>query len=132
MIPLLNQKIALQIIVAIAACVPVLGGLSGILADKADTSSFILSSNHFNYLSGLLLAIGLLFWGFIPTIEKRSTEIRLLTIIVFTGGLARLISTVSHSEMSMTILFALVMELIITPAICVWQYSISRRSGRLS
>ncbi|HEV2673445.1 MAG TPA: DUF4345 domain-containing protein [Aliidongia sp.] len=119
----------LQTAVAVGGLVPVGAGLAGILlgpAMVAATASVPLDS-HYRYLSGLLLAIGLGFWSCIPGIERRSGRFRLLTGLVFIGGLGRAVSLETVGLPDLSMLFGLVMELAITPALCLWQTLDSRK-----
>jgi hypothetical protein len=117
------MKRALQIAVAIGGIVPVSAGLAGVilgpLAGGSGASTDL--DSHFRYLSGLLLAIGLAFWGTIPGIERNGAVFRLLTAIVFAGGLARLYGVLVHGWPGSAMIFGLAMELVITPLLCLWQ-----------
>jgi hypothetical protein len=118
---------ALQVTVAVLALVPIGAGLAGAIDGAAlvgDTLS-VSADSHFRYLSGLLLAIGLLFWSVIPRIERKARLTRLLTAIVFVGGLARLGGVIAMGKPSPAMLFGLVMELVVTPLICLWQSRIA-------
>lgn len=114
----------LQITIFIFGFVPVLAGgygvINGVNLFYNDTTTTIDLNNHFRYLSGLLLAIGLMFWSLIPKIETKSMQIQLLTTIVFIGGIARWSGTILHGEFNTAIAFALCMELIVTPLIWWW------------
>lgn len=77
--------------------------------------------SHIRYLSGILMAIGLCFWSFIPNLENKTREIRLLSFVVFVGGLSRLSFTILTGDIDKSIFFAVAMELLITPLICFWQ-----------
>jgi hypothetical protein len=115
---------ALQIAVAIGGLVPVSAGLAGILLgpDLSGTTAASLDlDSHFRYLSGLLLGIGLAFWSTVPGIERKGTIFRLLTVIVFTGGLARLYGVFVYGLPGYPMIFALGMELVVTPLLCLWQ-----------
>jgi hypothetical protein len=119
----------LQAAIALGGCVPVFAGLAGILqgaALTADHTSPALDS-HLRYLSGLLLAIGLAFWSTIPRIETHRPRFLLLTLIVVTGGLARLYGLLTHPLPPAPMRAAAIMELLITPALCLWQRSLSAR-----
>ena len=88
----LSERQLLQIAVAIFGCIPVGAGLAGVLfgLDVFDPNA-VLNRNldsHGRYLSGLLAAIGLAFWSCIPRVETHASRARLLTAIVFAGGLA--------------------------------------------
>jgi len=114
----------LQIAVAIAGLVPVGAGLAGIIAGPGfvgQVSAVPDLTSHFAYLSGLLLAIGLLFYQMIPHIEQHTARFRLLTLIVVIGGLGRVASMVLHGVPGGSMLFAVIMELGVTPLLCVWQ-----------
>lgn len=120
---------SLQIVVAVLALVPVGAGLAGVLlgpAMVAATTSVPLDS-HYRYLSGLLLAIGLGFWSCIPKIEQSTGRFRLLSAIVFAGGLGRAVSLETVGLPDVPMLFGLIMELAVTPALCLWQGLDARR-----
>jgi hypothetical protein len=124
------SKRLLQIFIALGGLVPVGAGLAGIFAGPQMIDQWVDPSisldSHFSYLSGLLLGIGLCFWISIPKIEKHSARIRMLTLIVAIGGLARLWALVALGTPAPQMLLALVMELIVTPAIAFWQYRLER------
>ena len=110
---------------AIAGLVPVGGGLLGVvtgprLAEATAFAGSVSQDSHFRYLSGLLLGIGLAFWAMVPRIA-----FRLLAAIVVTGGVARLLALVLHGPPDAPMLFALGMELGVTPLLCLWQWRIA-------
>ncbi|MEO8559588.1 MAG: DUF4345 domain-containing protein [Rhodospirillales bacterium] len=113
------ERKALQGAVLIAACVPVFAGGWGVLHGLAGADAWAV--NHQRYLSGLLLAIGFAFWSAIPAIESKTARVRLLTFIVVIGGLCRLLGVALGDPPSLTTLGALAMELLVTPALCLWQ-----------
>jgi hypothetical protein len=124
------ERRLLQIAVAVAGLVPVGAGLGGALlglAFVAPATHDVSLDSHFRYLSGLLLAIGLVFWAAVPVIEQRTLQFRLLTAIVFVGGLARLVGIARAGWPSSPMLFGLTMELIVTPLLCAWQGRVARR-----
>ncbi|MGQ0674124.1 MAG: DUF4345 domain-containing protein [Hyphomicrobium sp.] len=131
------ERRLLQIAVAVAGLVPVFGGLSGVVlgaemfdgAIAAGTVEAISADSHIRYLSGLLLGIGLVFWSFIPRIERVGFFVRRLTFLVVGGGVARLASLIVAGVPSRTMLAALAMEMIVTPALCLWQARVSKRCG---
>ena len=128
----------LQIAVAVAGLVPVGAGLAGAVLGPAmvqtggPMAGFGLDS-HFRYLSGLLLGIGLIFWGMIPWIEHRTQAFRLLTAVVAVGGLSRLYGMVSEPipalGPALPMFAALGMELVVTPALCLWQTLVARQAS---
>lgn len=113
-----------QIAVGIAGIVPVGAGLAGVLLGPgmlgvSDAPAGL--DSHVRYLSGLLLGIGLIFWAMIPTINRRKTIVRTLTLVVFVGGLGRLFGFFEHGLPDAGNTVAIVMELVVTPLLCVWQ-----------
>jgi hypothetical protein len=119
-----GEKTLLQICVAIAACVPVSAGAAGIFLGVGmipHASRLPALDSHYAYLSGLLLAIGLGFWSAVPGIERRTGRVRLLTGLVVVGGLARAVALVRDGAPGTAMQLALVMELVVTPLICLWQ-----------
>lgn len=124
-----KERRYLQRAVALAAVVPVSAGLYGVLFGAGLTGEQSLSvsgDSHYRYLSGLLLGMGLLFWSGIPAIEQKGGRFQLLTLIVAAGGLGRLAGLGITGIPSLTMLGALAMELVVTPAICLWQLRVSR------
>ncbi|MBA2711318.1 MAG: DUF4345 domain-containing protein [Tatlockia sp.] len=123
-----TEKIILQSLIVLACMVPLYGGLIGVLqgvcflgADGIDLD------NHFRYLSGLLIGIGFAFLSTIPHIELHSKRFSLLTFIVVSGGLGRLVGFYLKGLPSSSMGLALGMELVVTPLLCVWQHSFARR-----
>jgi hypothetical protein len=124
------QVRTLQIAVAVLALVPIGAGLAGavfgigvfepasMLGHDADSTG--------RYLSGLLLAIGLAFWATVPRIEVQGARFRLLTLLVFTGGLARLAGLILVGVPSPVMLGGLVMELLVTPGLALWRERLER------
>ena len=121
----LDERRWLQAAVALAACVPVSAGLSGVIAGAPTQSPGF--DSHFRYLSGLLLALGLTFWSLIPRIERSGAVVRALTLLVIVGGFARAYALVVRGVPGPMGL-ALIMELGVTPALCLWQMRIARQA----
>ena len=111
------EKCALQVSIAVAALVPVAGGLWGVFEPMSDGAWV---GNHHRYLSGLLLAIGLAYWSLVPRIDRSALQLRMLTALVATGGVARLLGLAMGDAVSPPVIAALVMELFVAPALCAW------------
>lgn len=126
------ERRALQAAVLVGGCVPVFAGASGALWGAAfmDAALGPDADGHFRYLSGLLFGLGLAFWTAVPRIEAAGARFRLLTAIVFAGGLARALGLLATGEAGFPTVFALAMELLVTPAICLWQGRFARRARR--
>jgi hypothetical protein len=118
-----RERRYLQWTVFVAALIPVGAGLFGVVFGPALTGDKVSVSadSHFRYLSGLLLAIGLLFWSTTPAIEEKTKRFRLLALIVFIGGLARLLGLLLTGVPSLYMLGGLAMELVVTPVVALWQ-----------
>lgn len=116
------ERQALRIAILLAGIVPVFGGGAGVVLGEAAFGPWAGAGedSHIRYLSGLLLGIGLVFWGCVPTIERRGDVVRLLTAIVVVGGVARLGGVLAHGDPG-RMRWALAMELLVTPLICLWQ-----------
>lgn len=120
---MLTSKRALQICVAIGSLVPISAGLAGAIYGPSLTDDVLSPDgvSHFRYLSGLLLAIGLGFWSTIPSIETKSERFLILTLIVLTGGIVRVAGLTVRPWPHGPMLFGAVMEVGVTPLLCLWQ-----------
>jgi hypothetical protein len=121
----MTSKRLFQACVAIAGLVPVIAGAWGVLGGLQGGDAAGLMSQE-RYLSGLLLGIGLAFWSTIPGIETKASTFRLLTAIVVVGGLCRLLGVELGDGLSASIAGPLVMELTVTPLLCLWQARLAR------
>ena len=121
----MTQRGALRLAVALACLVPLSAGGAGVIFGSGFVgvpgASFVSADSHVRYLSGLLLGIGLGFAALIPRIEVQGEPFRLLTFIVFLGGLARMGGIFAIGVPDASMLFGLAMELVVTPALCWWQ-----------
>ncbi len=123
------EKRLLQILVFIFAFIPIMAGVSGIISGSMMTGfevSDISLDSHVRYLSGILLAIGFGYWSTIKNIESKAQRFQLLTFLVFVGGLARLWGVLMFGWPDTPMVFGLMMELIVTPVLCVWQFRIAK------
>ena len=84
--------------------------------------------SHTRYLSGLLFALGLIFLSCVPHIEARGSRFRLAMIPVVIGGLARLVGVYVEGWPSLPMSLALIMELIVTPGLAIWQSRVAARA----
>jgi hypothetical protein len=123
------ERRALQVIVAVGSLIPLGAGAAGMVMGPRLVESGALGSvdldSHIRYLSGLLLGIGIGYASTVPRIEKRGGRFRLLTGIVVLGGIGRLVSLLSVGPPSASMKAALAMELVVTPALALWQRRIA-------
>ncbi|NJC34241.1 hypothetical protein GGR88_001715 [Sphingomonas jejuensis] len=126
-----TERRLLQVAVGLACLVPLLAGGIGVLRGAAflRAAPLVDLDSHVRYLSGLLLAIGVGFAASIPAIEQHGARMRTLGLLVVTGGLARLLSLYHDGLPSAGHRFGLVMELIIVPALLLWQARVAQRVG---
>ncbi|MCX7281896.1 MAG: DUF4345 family protein [Alphaproteobacteria bacterium] len=125
----MNSRRSLQIAVAIAGLVPVSAGALGALRPELlSLSGPPHAFTHAAYLSGLLLGLGLSFWSLIPTLERQRHAFTILTGLVVVGGLARAFTAARLGASGLSVIFPLIMELGVTPALCAWQRQVVRSS----
>jgi len=126
----MHEARVLKTVVAAACVVPITAGGAGVLLGPAmvgiDTPS-LAADSHYRYLSGLLLGIGILFLSTVPRIESATGRFRLLALIVVIGGLSRLSGVLLSRDADLSTLFALAMELGMTPALVLWQARVADR-----
>ena len=123
-----EERRLLQAAVLLAGLVPVLAGGWGVLRGATLLTGATVGADldsHFRYLSGLLLGVGLVFWGLVPGIDRHGRIFRVLGGIVVLGGLARLIGVIVAGPPSSPMLLTLGMELAVTPLLCLWQARIA-------
>jgi Domain of unknown function (DUF4345) len=127
-----DERRCLQAAILAAGIVPVSGGLFGIFSGPwlLDLSSGCAAScdSHVRYLSGVLLGIGLIAWTVVPKVETSGRTFQLLTVLVVIGGFARLTSLAAVGMPSHLMVGGLLMELVITPLLCLWQTRLARRT----
>ena len=127
------ERRSLAVAVAVFGLVPVSAGCLGVLQGIGMTGALGVVTlpgldSHIRYLSGLLLGIGIAFWSTVGSIATAGPRFRLLTAIVVTGGLGRLLGVLEHGFPPNAMLFGLGMELVVTPLLCFWQWRVARSS----
>ncbi len=123
------ERRCLQFAMILAACVPIWGGLTGVVGGARAFGAWpgAASDSHMRYLSGLLLAIGLVYLACVPAVERRSSVVRTLTALVLAGGLSRLAGVFLAGDPG-SMRWTLAMELGVAPAICLWQARVAARA----
>lgn len=125
------SKRLLQITVAILGLVPLSAGLSGVIlgpeafAGPADITDL---NSHFRYISGIFLALGIGFYTTIPNIQIKTARFRLLTALVLSGGLARLLSLTLDGPPTTPHMIGLFLELAAVPLLAVWQGRVAQQA----
>ena len=127
------EKRLLQAVMAVTLLLPLSATILGVTRGPAWLGHVPVVptdlDSHFRYVSGLFLAMLLLFASCIPGVEHKTARIRLLGAMVITGGLARLLSLVLVGTPSTGHLVGLGIELVETPLLLFWQARIARRFG---
>jgi hypothetical protein len=111
------ERRLLQICISVAALVPVAGGISGVIYG---------GDSQFRYLSGVLAAIGIAYWTTVPDIEREGDRFALLTLLVVAGGFCRAVGMLIAGPPGLAMTAALIMELVVTPLLYLWQTRIAR------
>ena len=127
-----TEKRLLQAATVLASIVPLSMGVWSVLRSAAVLKGVepplpIDLDSHFRYLSGLLLGIGLVFLACLRNIERHRPVFLALGFIILVGGLSRLLSVIELGWPTAGHRFGLVMELIVVPAIVIWQSRVARR-----
>lgn len=125
---LLQATMAVVLLLPASAVIPSILTGPGFLSQPPVVPSDL--DSHFRYLSGIFLALLLLFASTIPTIERQGPRVRLLGLMVVVGGLCRLWSLLSIGVPSLGHQLGLVVELGVVPLILVWQARLARRYER--
>ena len=64
-----------------------------------------------------------------PDIANATARFRLLTALVVLGGWCRLLGVALGDALTPPVAAALLMELIVTPLLCLWQGRVARRAS---
>ncbi|RYY22730.1 MAG: DUF4345 domain-containing protein [Sphingomonadales bacterium] len=83
--------------------------------------------SHFRYLNGIFLALLACYASCIPAIERMGSRLRLLSLLVITGGLMRALSWGLVGAPSFGHKIGLGIELVIVPLALLWQARLARR-----
>ena len=133
--PIRIEKCLLQLCMLVVCLVPVVmggaGGVFGVEVLDGQIATFE-NDSHFRFMSGLLLGIGAAFLSCIPHVERKTQRVRLLTAIVYVGGLSQLggaLYMMDTFQISLVgaIKRGLVLSLIIVPFLCLWQGRIAKK-----
>ncbi len=129
-----NKRI-LQITLAVIAIVPILTGLLGMLPagmsdgfygialNSANQGNVILDSNY-RYYSGLWLALGIVMIWIIPSIERQTVTLRILSFMIFVGGVGRVIGMIAFAVPHPAFVFFTIIELLF-PLVILWQNKVA-------
>lgn len=129
------NKTNLQIVTGLLALIPILTGLLGmsgiydpIYANSNLPFNSTLDSN-LRFYSGIWFAIGLTTLWILPRIEKETVLFRALWLMIFLGGLGRLISLILVGTPFSPFIIFTILEIIGAPLFIIWQNKISNYSA---
>lgn len=108
--------------IRLAALVPILAGAGGALggASFLGEAAGPATESHLRYLSGVLLGLGVLAAWCAGDLERRGRVFEAICLMVVLGGLARLAAWAGAGAPPWPHRLALVMELLVVPALWVW------------
>ncbi len=124
------EKRLLQAAMLLVLLVPLAGGTLGVVLGPDWLHRGVVGrdlDSHFRYLSGLLLAMALLFASCVPGIEGKGARMRWIAILPVIGGLARLYGMLIGGPPGLGHLIALGIELGVVPLLVLWQARVARR-----
>lgn len=127
------NKRSLQIATAILALVPTLTGALGLLGlqDPVYASLGLPADatldSQLRFYSGVWLGLGIAAFWLIPRIERETTLFRFLWLMIFLGGVGRLLSLVLAGMPFPPFIGFTVLEIVGAPLFVAWQSRISMK-----
>ena len=117
------------------AVIPVLTGLIGmsgisdpIYASARPAADPLLDSN-LRFFSGLWLGLGLALYWLIPSIEKQTVLFRVIWIMIFFGGIGRLLSLLILALPPVPFVGFTILEIVGAPIFILWQARLPKPIG---
>jgi len=124
---------ALQVTLGTLAAVPFASGMAGMVigptALPADRSRVQASlDSEYRFTNAFWFATAPLIWAHLPRIEQKSPVLQAALGTVFLGGLARALSWRRTGRPHPVFVTAIGLELVLVPALAVWQHRITKVS----
>jgi hypothetical protein len=120
---------SLQITLLILSVIPLFFGLTGVIFG---TGRFLEPGavvpqldNQFRYLSGMYLMVSFLIWWAVPAIERHGALLRIITLALFLGGVARAVSWATVGQPPLFQIAAMILEMS-APLFAIWQAKVAR------
>lgn len=130
----MNNKRALQIVSALMGTVPVITGLVQMMgihdplyASLNLPSDATLDSNM-RFLAGVWLGLGLANWWLVPRITEQTALFRFLWLMIFLGGVGRLVSMASVGLPLTPFIAFTALEIVGAPLFVYWQHRVVQNS----
>jgi predicted membrane channel-forming protein YqfA (hemolysin III family) len=126
------NKRTLQIAMCALGAVPVatgvltMLGLSDPIYSSAGIPANALLDSNLRFFGGLWLVLGLAVYWLVPRIEEQTALFRVLWLMIFAGGIGRLVSMVFVGLPPLPFVGFTVLEVVGAPAFIVWQSRLGR------
>lgn len=126
------MKRGLQIALGIFSLIPlafvVMGFVSG--AGRLSPEGVAVDlDNQYRYFSGMYLAITLLIWHILPTIEKQGRLTAIVCLGILVGGLGRVVSMLTVGQPSQTQIVAVTIEMVVPVVFFLWQKAVASKAA---
>ncbi|MES2947309.1 MAG: DUF4345 domain-containing protein [Pseudomonadota bacterium] len=130
----MNNKRPLQIVSALLGIVPVVTGLvqmMGIhdpLYAQLNLPADATLDSNMRFLAGVWLGLGLAVLWLVPRIAEQTVLFRLLWLMIFLGGVGRLVSTAIVGFPPAPFVAFTVLEVVGAPLFVYWQHQVAQNS----
>ncbi|HKW82156.1 MAG TPA: DUF4345 domain-containing protein, partial [Burkholderiaceae bacterium] len=104
-------------------------GLHDPIYAAAGLPAHALLDSNLRFLGGLWLVLGLSLFVLIPRIERETTLFRTLWLMIFAGGIGRLLSMLLVGAPPWPFIGFTLLELVGAPFFIVWQTRLAERAG---
>ncbi len=127
-------KLPLQIATGILGAVPLITGVIGMFGVSDPLYAAVglptnaLLDGNLRFLSGLWLGLGLAVFWLIPNIEQHTVLYRVLWIMIFLGGVGRLLSMVFVGMPPIPFIAFTALEIVGAPLFVIWQSRVAAAS----
>jgi hypothetical protein len=125
------SKLGLQIVMALLGIIPVATGFFGLLGVEdplyaaAGVPPIVMLDSNLRFFSGVWLGLGLALYWLIPTIERQTVLFRALWVMIFIGGIGRLLSMAMLAWPPVPFVAFTALEIAGAPLFILWQSRLS-------
>lgn len=123
--PLQIAMCALGVIPVVTGFLTMLGLSDPIYSSAGIPANALLDSN-LRFFGGLWLVLGLAVYWVVPRIEKEVALFRVLWLMIFAGGIGRLISMLVLGQPPLPFVGFTILEIVGAPAFIVWHSRLSK------